>query len=508
MKTKHLVVSVLTIVFLGFSGVGLYRLGLNQGQEQAIGGSISHDGDAPSNAGDVDSKTGKKVLYWHDPMVPSQKFDQPGKSPFMDMQLVPVYEGGAGEGSGVQIDPRVQQNLGIRTAEVTRDSMIPNVQVTGEIAYNEREQSIVQARASGFVERVHVRATLDRVRAGQALVDLYVPEWVAAQEEYLAVRRMQGKDLGPIVDAAQQRMRQVGMSEAVIRHVAASGTVQPRITLVAPRSGVVDEIAVREGMSALPGQTLFRINSLETVWAIAEIPESQAVLVRPGATVRAETPALPGQAFKGQVQALLPQVNATTRTLRARVELKNPDAALAPGMFVRIALGAASREVLTVPTESLIVTGERTVVMAALEGGGYQPVEVEVGTEVGGRTEIKRGLQVGDRVVVSGQFLIDSEASLRGTAARMLNDTQRKPAPASDVRHKSVGKVEALSPNAITLSHEAVASVQWPAMTMEFGLKADTSTVKVGDRVQFEFVMPSDGVPTVVAIKPAGGGAR
>ena len=502
MKKQHILAGTFFALVLAASGYGLYRLGMSQGQHPNQTGSVA------TKAGDTDPKTGKKILYWHDPMVPGQKFDRPGKSPFMDMQLVPVYQGDASEGSGVQIDPRVQQNLGIRTAEVTRERIAPSVQVTGEIAYNEREQAIVQARAAGYVERVHVHATLDRVRKGQALVDLYIPEWVAAQEEYLVVRRMQGQDLGPIVEAAAQRMRQVGMSDAVIGRVAASRTVQPRITLTAPRAGVVDEVSVREGMTTMPGQTLFRINSVDTVWANAEVPEAQAALVRPGATIEAETPALPGHTFKGQVQALLPQVNAATRTLRARVELKNPNAALAPGMFVRIALGAAPREVLTVPTEALIATGERTVVMALMEGGGYQPVEVEVGAEANGKTEIRRGLQAGDRVVVSGQFLIDSEASLRGTTARMLNDTQTKPAPAPEARHQGIGRVEALSATTMTLSHEPVASLQWPAMTMEFGLKADASPVKVGDRVQFEFVTPKDGVPTVVTLKPAGGGAR
>src|SRR5882724_1822400 len=182
-------------------------------------------------AGDVDPMTGKKILYYHDPMVPGNKFDKPAKSPFMDMMLVPVYaDSDGGDGNKVTVSPRIQQNLGVRTAPVTQGTLSPQMAAVGSIAFNERDQVIVQARATGYVERLQVRATLDRVAKGQALAELYVPDWIAAQEEFLSVRRMQGTDLAPLVDGARQRMRQVGMSDTQIALVDSSGRTQPRIT--------------------------------------------------------------------------------------------------------------------------------------------------------------------------------------------------------------------------------------------------------------------------------------
>ena len=373
-------------------------------------------------AGDVDPATGKKILYYHDPMVPGNKFDQPAKSPFMDMMLVPVYADSDGDGSKITVSSRIQQNLGVRTALVTDGVLSPQIAVVGNIAFNERDQVIVQARATGYVERLYVRATLDQVAKGQPLAELYVPDWIAAQEEYLSVRRMQGADLAPLVDGARQRMRQVGMSEAQISLVDSSGRTQPRITLFAPIAGVVTELMAREGMTVAPGATLFRINGLSTVWANAEVPESQSALVRPGTKVRAKSPAVPGATFDGKVQAIVPDVNPATRTLKARVELANPGSRLVPGMFVQMQfMDVREDKALLVPTEAIIQTGKRTVAMLAETDGHFRPVDVEIGIESGGQTEIKRGLLLGQRVVVSSQFLIDSEASLKGIEAR-LND--------------------------------------------------------------------------------------
>jgi Cu(I)/Ag(I) efflux system membrane fusion protein len=186
-------------------------------------------------------------------MVPGKRFDAPAKSPFMDMMLVPVYGGAGGDDQGtVTVSPRIQQNLGVRTAEVVEGTLQPMVSAVGSIAWNERDQSVVQARATGYIEKLHVRATLDRVRAGQPFADLYVPEWVAAQEEYLAVRRFAASDPG-LIAAARQRLLLAGMSEAQVARVDAAGTVQPRITLIAPSSGVVAELVAREGMTVSPG---------------------------------------------------------------------------------------------------------------------------------------------------------------------------------------------------------------------------------------------------------------
>lgn len=529
MNPKPLVITVAIAALLGAAGYGLYALGVHRGgtsAAMATAGAPAAQNTTPGalpqgiaegeeatrrhiqsglKAGDVDPMTGRKILYYHDPMVPGNKFDRPAKSPFMDMMLVPVYAG-AGSDSGdenrVTISPRIQQNLGLRTAEVTEGLLSPQVSAAGSIAFNERDQVVVQARATGYVERLHVRATLDPVRQGQPLAELYVPDWIAAQEEFLSVRRMQGTDLAALVDGARSRMRQVGMSDEQIRLVESTGRTQPRITLNAPIGGVIVELMAREGMTVTAGSTLFRINGLGTVWANAEVPESQAALLRPGAKVQARSPAVPGASFEGKVQALLPEVSPATRTLKARMELANPGGRLVPGMFVTMNfMDMRSEKALLVPTEAVIQTGKRTVVMLAEENGRFRPVEVEAGIESGGQTEIKRGLQAGQRVVVSSQFLIDSEASLRGVEAR-LNEAPKPGEATSAPRHEGEAKVEAIGRDAITLSHGPIPSLKWGPMTMDFKLppKGLPRGVEAGDRVGFTFYMTSEGLPQLVGL--------
>jgi Cu(I)/Ag(I) efflux system membrane fusion protein len=448
MNRKQALIALLVAALLGAGGYALYGAGRQHGMDLARSETVPGKAVAavdPSNwsvqqgsdatlrhlrdglkAGAIDPVTGRRILYYHDPMVPGKQFSTPGKSPFMDMMMVPAYAGSAGaDDSGIRVSSRIRQNIGLRTAPVVEGALAIEVSAVGAIAYNERDQVIVQARAQGYVEKLHVRATLDRVVKGQPLVDLYVPDWVAAQEEFLAVRRMQGADLAPLLEGARARMRQAGMDETQIRLVETSGQVQSWLTLVAPIAGVVTELAVREGMTVAPGATLVRINGLDTVWAEAAVPESQVALLHPGDPVNAESPALPGTVFTGRVQALLPQVSAATRTFKARVELANADGRLVPGMFVEMYFKDSSgRQSLLVPTEAIIQTDKRAVVMLAEDDGNFRPVAVEPGREADGQTEIRRGLQAGQRVVVSGQFLIDSEASLRGLEAGVNSEPE------------------------------------------------------------------------------------
>jgi Cu(I)/Ag(I) efflux system membrane fusion protein len=530
MKTKNLSLALLTALVaaaLGGAGYALYMMGMKRGAASINAG--SPDSSAPASsapvdlssiaageaatrrhikdglkAGDVDPVTGQRVLYYHDPMVPGKRFDTPAKSPFMDMMLVPVYAGGGAgtqgaDASDVTVSPRVEQNLGLRTANVVQGMLSPQLQAIGSIAWNERDQSVIQARAAGFIERLHVRATLDRIAAGQPFADLYVPDWVAAQQEFLAVKKAAGADAA-LVAAARQRMLLAGMTEAQVARVESSGAAQPRTIITAPSSGVVAELVAREGMTVTPGMTLARINGLATVWALAEVPESQIALLRPGAKVEARSPGAPGTVFKGTVQAILPEVTPATRTLKARVQLANPGAALAPGMLVTLQFtDMRSAPALLVPTEAIIATGQRSVVMLAEDGGRYRPVNVETGIESGGQTEIKKGLAVGQRVVVSSQFLIDSEASLKGVEARLNSE-----APAQPVKHQGEAKVEAIGKDGVTLSHGPIPSAGWGSMTMAFQPPAGglPRNVAVGDQVQFEFVLPKDGEPTLTRISP------
>jgi Cu(I)/Ag(I) efflux system membrane fusion protein len=437
---------------------------------------------------------GRKILYWYDPMVPGQKFDKPGKSPFMDMQLVPMYEDGGAAG-GVSVDPRMQQSLGVRTAEVTKGAVTPIVEAVGSVAYNERDVAVVQARSNGFVEKLYVRAPLDPVRKGQPLAELYVPDWVAAQEEYLSARRLAGTRLETLVEGARQRMRLAGMSEEQIRQVESTGKVQARLVTYAPMDGVVAELAAREGMTVMSGAPLFRINGLRTVWVNAEVPENEAAQVKVGNTVEARAAALPGKVFKGKVSAILPEVNTATRTLKARVELANPAVELKPGMFATVNFTPAVRkEILVIPSEAVIQTGRRTVVVVAQADGKFAPVEVQTGVEANGQTEIRRGLEAGQKVVVSGQFLIDSEASLRASATRMAEPVAD--ASSKNSVHKGTGKVRAVdAPSGyIELDHDPIATLQWPRMRMGFHAedKGQLTSIKAGDRVEFDLYAKPD----------------
>ena len=508
MKTKPLAFFLAALIVIGVVGYASYRVGLRQSMTSPPVAIPAAAQAKPANATDL--ATGKKVLYWHDPMVPSQRFDKPGKSPFMDMPLVPVYADEGSDGGKVTIDPRIQQNFGIRIATVIRGSLASRIEVVGNVAYDERELAVVQARANGYVEKLYVRATLDPVRKGQPLAELYVPDWVAAQEDFLTARRLAAQESGAagldLIDAARQRMRLVGMSGEQIRLVETNGTVQQRLVVAAPVNGVVAELDAREGMTVVNGAPLFRINGLDTVWVYAEVPEDMAAQVRPGNSVKVRTSALSGMVFKGKVSTVLPDVNPVTRTLKARIELANPGQRLVPGMFTSVNFSPEVRkDVLLVPSEAVIQTGKRSVVIVAQDDGKFVPKDIEAGSESKGQTEIRKGLELGQKVVVSGQFLIDSEASLRGTSLRMGNDPQ--PADNAAATHHGRGKIEAISKNTITISHGPIPSLQWGAMTMGFKLPASgiPPGIKAGDRVDFEIRPVPDGGYEIVLIHPAAG---
>jgi Cu(I)/Ag(I) efflux system membrane fusion protein len=432
----------LMIAFVAAAGLGgaylAYRAGLDEGARRAPDASAA----APAGGSPVDKvdpATGRKVLYWHDPMVPGQRFDRPGKSPFMDMMLVPVYADDAA-GTGVGIDPRVAQNLGVRTATVTHGRIAPLLEAAGSVAYDERDAYVVQARAPGYVEKLHVRASLTPVRTGQPLVDLYIPDWVAAQEEFFAARRMSGPGTEALRDAARQRMRLVGMNDAQIESVERDGVLQPRATVRAPAGGVVTELAVREGMAVGAGAPLFRINGVGRVWVHAEIPENRAASVRAGMPVEIRAASSSGPPLDGRVAALLPDVNATTRTVKARIEVDNPGGRLVPGIYATVVFAPeAARETLIVPSEAVIRSGRRNVVYVVGEDGRFRGVDVDVGAEAAGTTEVRAGLRPGQKVVVSGQFLVDSDASLRGATARMAGDAEEAPQADPHAGHGAPG---------------------------------------------------------------------
>lgn len=440
------------------------------------------------------SQDGRKILYWYDPMVPSQHFDKPGKSPFMDMQLTPKYAEEGEGGTGVAIDPAHLQNLGARVATAERRALASGLSATGTIDFNQRDVAIVQARAAGFVRRVYARAPGDVIGAGAPLADLLVPEWAGAQAEYLAVRRTGN---GSLVQAARQRLELLGMPPATIAAVERSGRPHNVVTVSTPTGGAIKTLGVRQGMTVAAGQTLAEVNGLGTVWLNAAVPEAMASQLRLGQAATATLSAYPGERFAGRVAAILPDVQTETRTLTVRIELRNRGGRLRPGMFASVDLGGSSRSALLVPSEAVIRTGKRTLVMLALAGGRYQPADVQTGSEGGGRTEILAGLAEGEKVVSSGQFLLDSEASLSGVRARPIGGAPA-PVAAQPALYEAIGRIQTIDAKGMTLNHGPVPALRWPAMTMTFrlGNPALARGFKVGDRVRFGFDQPPEG-PTL-----------
>jgi len=354
--------------------------------------------------------------YWYDPMHPRQHFDKPGKSPFMDMQLVPKFpDREASEGTaapaGIDIDPRVVQTLGIRLATVEQSNFARVVDTVGLVAVDEHRIEALQVRESGWVERLDVRAVGDSVRRGQRLAGVYSPDLLATQQEFLIARSSNDPTL---IEAARRRLGLFGLSDAQITRIEKTGRVERRVDYYAPFDGYVMELGVRQGAAVEPGATLFQLANLTSVWLIAEVPEAEVAWVKTGNPVEAQVPALPGESFEGKVDYLYPELSQATRTLKVRVVINNPGGHLRPGMFATAHLrGSTQESVLTVPTEAVIKTGTRSIVIVADDATHFRPAVVRVGAEHGGRSEILEGIQLGQTVVASGQFLIDSEANLR-----------------------------------------------------------------------------------------------
>lgn len=405
-RIQWLVAATAAVVIAGAAG---YALGHR-------GGGSSAKGSPPAAAAE------RKILYWHDPMVPAARFDKPGKSPYMDMPLVPVYADEADGSSAVRINANVTQGLGIRLGKVERRVLSQRFDAVGGVGFDERLLEVVQARVNGYIARLYVKTPLERVRRGQPLAEILSPEWLAAQQDYLALLDSTAASAQPIRDAARQRLVVLGVPEATIRAVEKDRKTNATSTVLSPIDGVVTELAVRDGAAFMAGGPLFRINGLATVWVNAQIPEARISLIVPGSDVEVHATAWPGASFHGRVAQLLPDVSSQTRTASARVIIDNPQRQLLPGMFVSLSFGAAAAEPqLVVPSEAVIVTGQRSVVVVAGEGDAFDVREVQVGVESNGSSTILAGLQEGESIVLSGQFLIDSEASLKSTFDRLGN---------------------------------------------------------------------------------------
>ncbi len=381
-------------------GYGIARLGPGDGKAD--------------NAG-----TEKKILYWRGPMDPNFRSDKPGKSP-MGMDLIPVYEGeesDANAGTTLRISPAVINNLGVRTATVTRDTLYREIETVGFIAPDDDLISHVHVRAEGWIERLLVKSEGERVRKGDLIFEMYSPTLVNAQAEYLqALRINQGK----LADAAAERLVALGMLRPQIEALGKSGKIDQLVEVRAPQDGFVIKLNVGEGMFIEPGTTVLTLADLSSIWVMVDIFEDQVAWVKEGQRAVLSLVFLPGKEWQGTVDYVYPTVQPESRTAQVRLVFANPEETLKPNMYAEVRVSATPQEyALNIPREALIRTGRSERVILALGDGRFQPAMVETGIESGDRVEILSGLNEGEMIVTSGQFLLDSEASLAGTFMRM-----------------------------------------------------------------------------------------
>jgi Cu(I)/Ag(I) efflux system membrane fusion protein len=389
------------------------------------------------------------------------------------------------------------QNLGIRTTTAERGRFWRRVDTVGTVQADERRIETVQSRTAGWVEKLRVRAEGDTVKRGELLAEIYSPELLAAQEEYLLLSRNPADAM--LAQSARDRLSFLGLGPEQISGLERDRRADQRVRVFAPIGGVVAELGVRQGVQVGPGMSLFSLVDLASVWLIAEVPENQVAWIGTGKTVEAKIKALPGEVFEGKVEYIYPEVSPVTRTVRVRARLANPGLKLRPGMVADVTLfGGARKDVLLVPSEALIHTGRRSVVIVAEPGGRFRAAEVVTGMEDGERTEVLRGLEDGAQVVVSGQFLIDSEASLKTALTRLDDSGSTDPAgqAAGVASHVGKGTVRAIDAGSarLTIEHGPIATLDWPGMTMGFAVKdvALLGGIQSGQQVEFEFAESGD----------------
>lgn len=360
-----------------------------------------------------------QVLYWVAPMDSQYRRDKPGKSP-MGMDLVPVYAGeetDAADADSIRINPAVENNLGVRTGVAEFREFSVTVQATAHVAFDENQQSHVHVRTAGWIESLAVEYVGERVKKGQLLFEFYAPEIVNAQKEYLHARS-RGEE--SIRLAAIEKLAALGVLEEDIEKLDQRGSAAHTVQVRAEQDGVVIAMHAREGMYLKPEMEVFSLAELSSVWMIADVFESQAGKVRPGQKAEARLKSLPGTAFSGEVDYVYPVLDAETRTLRVRLKFMNPDERLKPNMYGKVTIASEQAgPVLSIPREALIRTADSNRVIVSLGEGQYQAREVSAGAESGQWVQVIEGLQAGERVVTSAQFMLDSESSLSGSLRRL-----------------------------------------------------------------------------------------
>lgn len=381
----------------------------------------------------------RKIKYWQAPMDPTYVRDEPGKSP-MGMDLIPVYEDQATGATMITIDPSTIQNMGVRTARVLHGSLSRSIRTVGLVSYEEPKQYVINAKIAGWVEKLYIAETGQQVKKGQKLLEIYSPELVTAQQELLLARdnyhSLKDSSFSEIAESAKRllnssrkRLQLWDVSKQQINELEKTSQVRKSVTLYAQHDGIVTLKMVNEGMYVKPGMPLLNLADLSNVWVLADIYEYQLPWIKVGQEAQVELPYVKDRRLTAQVSYLYPFVDPKTRTVKARIELKNSDFELKPDMYVNVYLtGDQMDNVLTIPQEAVLYSGEKQTVFIAQAGGRFEPRLVKTGLQgENGQVEVIQGLFEGELVVTSAQFMLDSESKLREAIQKMMNPTRAEP---------------------------------------------------------------------------------
>lgn len=431
------------------------------------------------------------ILFYRHPHNPSVTSDKPMKDE-MGMDYVAVYDDGGG--AQVKISPAVEHNLGVRTAKVVRDKLWRRIDTVGYVDYDENHISHIHLRTNGWIEKLYVRSEGERVTQGQLLFEVYSPELVNAQEEYLQALNSGNKRLNL---ASRERLLALGIPAQQIDGLNKSKKASQYVRIYAQHDGVLAKLSVRDGMYVTPQLEVMSLAELSSIWLLAEVFESQADWVKVGQPADVRLSYVPGRVWEGEVEYVYPSLNPKTRTLKARLHFDNADEALKPNMFADVTIyGGARKDVIVIPREALIRTGREERVILALGQGRYQPRKVVAGIESGDRVEILSGLETGETVVTSGQFLIDSEASIKASLRRMTSvSDETEPVMQKKIMGRGILKEVLPDENKVNMMHDPIPALGWPDMTMYFKVKpeVDLSGFKLEEKVEFELEEGSDG---------------
>lgn len=352
------------------------------------------------------------------PMHPQIVRDEEGSCPICGMDLVKKHldTGDSDAAPVVTLNSAVVQNMGLRTVKVRRSTLWKYIQTPGRIAFDETNMAHIHPRAAGWVEKLHFQAEGESIKKGQTVLEIYAPDMLAAQVDFLIAL-----DSSRIArEKARNRLRLLDVPENVIEKIQNKKETRNNIPIVAPQSGIISQLMIREGMYVKPENEIMTIADLSKVWVQVDVFEHQIAWVEPGLGAEMRIAAYPGKIWQGTVEYIYPDLDELTRTLRVRLSFDNPDLLLKPNMLSEVVIfGGPKHDLVNVPRDALIETGTREAVVKALGDGRFQPIDVVTGMKQGGYVEIVSGLKEGDDIVISGQFLIDSESNLQASFRRM-----------------------------------------------------------------------------------------